>query len=90
MATELRESKKSTSTRRSEDEMIADLQAKIDAVESRIKERESRSSPVAKDFERFKKQAARFVQACFDNGRGDVANSVLGVLNVVERQVKDV
>ena len=67
--------------------MIAELQAKIEAVEERMKKRETKSSPLNKDFERFKKHASKFVQACVDNDRSDIANSVLGVMNVVERQV---
>ena len=76
------------SARRNEDEMIADLEAKILRVENRIKKREKTASPLYKDFERFKKQAARFTQACMDNQRADIVNTVLGAMNVVERQVK--
>lgn len=75
--------------RRSEDEMIAELEAKIEAVQERMKEREVKASPLNKDFGRFKKHAAKFIQACVENGRQDVANSLLGVMNVVERQVAD-
>lgn len=76
------------SGRRTEDEMIADLEAKIRQVEDRMKKREKTASPLFKDFERFKKQAAKFAQSCVDNGRGDVANTVLGAMNVAERQIQ--
>ena len=75
--------------RRSEDEMIADLQAKISEIEERKKLREIKLSPVAKDFERFKKHASRFVQACVDEHRNDLANSVLALINTLERQVHE-
>ena len=73
--------------RRSEDQQIADLESKIREVEERMKRKELRSSPIHKEFARFKKHAARFVQACADEGRPDITNSVLGVLAVTERQV---
>lgn len=76
------------SGRRSEDELIADLEAKIRQVEERMKKRDRTASPLYKDFERFKKHASKFAQSCIDNGRKDVANTVLGALNVAERQVQ--
>ena len=79
---------KNGSSRRSEDEMIADLEAKIRQVEDRMKKREKAASPLAKDFERFKKHAAKFAQSCVDNERTDVANTILGAMNVAERQVQ--
>ncbi|MEL6715342.1 MAG: hypothetical protein AAFP86_16305, partial [Planctomycetota bacterium] len=79
---------KGRSPRRSEDEMIAELEEKIRSIEERKRRKEHRQSPVAKDFERFKKHAAKFVQSCVDHERHDIANSVLGLLNTTERQVK--
>ena len=40
-----------------------------------------------KDFDRFKKHANKFVQSCVDHGRNDLANSVMALINTVERQV---
>lgn len=76
-----------TAQRRTEDQQIADLQSKIREVEERMKRKEIVSSPLHKEFARFKKHAARFVQSCADEDRADIANSVLGVLTVTERQV---
>lgn len=76
--------------RRSEDERIADLQAKIAEIEERKKLSELRTSPLMKDFERFKKHAAKFTQACVDLGRNDVANSLLAQMNTIERQVNTI
>lgn len=73
--------------RRTDDEQIADLQKKIEELEQRKKKMEARSSPVRKDFDRFKKHATKFVQACVDHDRNDLANTVLALLNTVERQV---
>jgi molecular chaperone GrpE (heat shock protein) len=77
----------SAAQRRTEDQQIADLESKIREVEERMKRKVIKASPLHKEFERFKKQAARFVQACTDEDRADIANSVLGVLSVTEKQV---
>ncbi len=74
-------------SRRTEDQQIADLESKIREVEERMKRKQIQSSPLHKEFARFKKHAARFVQACTDEERADIANSVLGILTVTERQV---
>lgn len=68
--------------------MIAELEERIRLIEERKKRKEIRESPVAKDFERFKKHAAKFVQSCVDNERNDIANSTLALMNTIERQVK--
>ena len=73
----------------SEDEKIAELNAKIAELERRQELQEIRQSPLKKDFDRFKKHAEKFIQSCIDNGRQDVANSVLGVVNVTRRQVEE-
>lgn len=78
-----------TRKRRSEDELIAELQAKIADIEKRKRLREVKASPLVKDFERFRKHADRFIQACADEDRTDISNSVLALLNTVERQVHD-
>jgi hypothetical protein len=76
-------------SRRTEDEMISDLEAKIREVESRIKRKEQRDQPVHQGFARFKKQASAFAQTALDGQRTDVANTVIGMLGVVERQLGD-
>lgn len=82
-------SPKPQTARRSEDEMISDLEDKIRQVESRMKRREQRDQPVHRSFAKFKKQASAFAQAALDEQRTDVANTVIGMLGVVERQLGD-
>lgn len=77
--------------RRDELEQILALEAKIKAVEARKERRRKRTeSPVLKDFEKLKKQLAQFAQICMDRQRGDIANSVLGFMTVLERQSREV
>lgn len=77
--------------RRNEQELIEELEAKIKEVQTRRERRIRRTeSPIAKDFERLKKQMARFVQACMDNQRADIANSALGFMTVLERQSREI
>ena len=66
----------------------AELQAKISEIEERKKRREVMQSPLLKDFDKFKKQAAKFTQACMDEGRKDVANSMMALMATMERQIK--
>ncbi|MGD2018277.1 MAG: hypothetical protein PVJ89_09185 [Planctomycetota bacterium] len=81
-------SRQQTTSRRTEDEMIAELEEKIRCVESRMKRKEDREQPVRKGFTRFKKHASAFAQLALDDQRTDVANTVLGMLGVVERQLE--
>ena len=77
--------------RRSEEELIEELEAKIREVEARKERRRRRAeSPIAKDFERLKRHMAKFTQACVDNDRNDIANSVMGFMTILERQAKEV
>jgi hypothetical protein len=77
--------------RRDELELIRQLEEKIKAVEARKEKRRKRTeSPIWKDFEKLKKQMARFTQLCMDHQRGDIANSVLGFMTVLERQSREV
>ncbi len=69
--------------------MISDLEAKIREVESRMKRKEQRDQPVHRSFTKFKKQAAAFAQTALDDQRTDVANTVIGMLGVVQRQLGD-
>lgn len=77
--------------RRDELELIRQLEAKIKQVEARKEKRKRRTeSPIWKDFEKLKKQMARFTQVCMDHQRGEIANSVLGFMTVLERQSREV
>jgi hypothetical protein len=77
--------------RRDELEQIRQLEAKIKSLEARREKRKRRTeSPVWKDFEKLKKQMARFAQICMDQQRADIANSVLGFMTVLERQSREV
>src|SRR5688572_21689575 len=77
--------------RRDELELIRQLEAKIKAVQARKEKRKRRTeSPVWKDFEKVKRQMARFAQICMDHQRADIANSVLGFMTVLERQSREV
>jgi len=77
--------------RRDELELIRQLEEKIKLVQARKEKRRKRTeSPIWKDFEKLKKQMARFTQLCMDHQRGDIANSVLGFMTVLERQSREV
>ena len=74
--------------RRSDDEIIEDLQARIRDIERRVEAKQRPDTAVLKDIPRLKKSLAKFSQLCMDNGRKDLSNSVLGFLATLEVQAK--
>jgi len=63
-------------TRRTDEEMIADLEAKISSIKGRIETKQRQDSPVIKKWKRVQKTLANFAQLAMDHDRADVANSV--------------
>ena len=75
--------------RRTDEEIVADLEAKIAELKQRQEQKERPDQAVLKELPKFRKKAAAFAQTCIDNGRGDVGNSVLAFLTVLERQANE-
>jgi len=61
--------------RRSEDQRIADLQAKIQKIKSRMEVRQRKDSPVLREVMRVQRVLRRFAQTAQDHGRSDLAMS---------------
>lgn len=76
--------------RRSDDQLIADYEAKIRELEERMKTTERVDAPVIKELPKLKKQMARFSQLAMDHGRADLSNSILAFLTTFEVQAKSV
>jgi hypothetical protein len=76
-------------TRRSDGEIIEDLQAKIEQLQQRIHKKERSDVAVVKELPRVKRTMARFMQLCLDNGREDLSNTVMAFLATLDRQAKD-
>ena len=74
--------------RRSDDQIINDLQGRIKQLEERIEARKRTDSPVLKEIPKVKKTLARFAQLCMDNHRGDLSNTILAFLSTLESQAR--
>ncbi len=81
---------KRTYRRRTEAEMIADLQAKIAKLESKMESEQRPDGEVLKQVGRVKKSLGKFAQLCVDNGRHDLSNSTLAFVATLERQAQDI
>jgi len=61
--------------RRSEDQRIADLEAKIHKIKARLEMKQRKDSPVLREVSRIQKVLRRFAQTAQDHGRADLAMS---------------
>ncbi len=80
---------KRTYTRRTDEEIVAELEAKIAQIKQKQEEKERPDKVVLKELPKFKKKASAIAQVCIDHGRGDVGNSILAFLTVLERQANE-
>ena len=71
--------------RRSDEELIQDLQDKIQRVEARIAAREREDAPVLKELTKLNRVLSRFAGMAQDHGRGDLSNMTLAFLSGLER-----
>ena len=61
--------------RRSEDQRIADLEAKIQKIKARVELKQRKDSPVLREVMRVQRVLRRFAQVAQDHGRSDLAMS---------------
>ena len=76
-------------TRRSEEDMIAELEAKISKIKERQEAKLRKDSPVLKKWGRVKSTLIKFSQLAMDHDRADVANSVTAFLAGTDRLVNE-
>jgi hypothetical protein len=74
--------------RRSDDEIIQDLQKRIQSIEARRLARDRGDAPVLKELPKVKRQLAKFAQVCMDHKRSDLSNTVMAFLSTLEVQAK--
>jgi hypothetical protein len=74
--------------RRTDDERIAELQGKIEALKARQVERESKVDPVLKEIPKIQRRLKRFALLANQNGRLDIANSVTAFVGGLERMLR--
>lgn len=80
---------KRTYVRRSDEELIRDLQDKIQRVEARIAAREREDAPVLKEIPKLGRHLRKFAQLATDHGREDLSNMALAFLSGLTRAGED-
>jgi hypothetical protein len=73
--------------RRSEDQRIADLEAKIQKIKARMEIRQRKDSPVLREVMRVQRVLRRFAQTAQDHGRSDLAMSTQAFAAGLDRLV---
>ena len=76
--------------RRTDDEIIADLESRIRKIENRVESKQRTDAAVLKDIPRVKRLLGKFSQLCMDHGRSDLSNSVLAFLATLENQARQI
>ena len=76
--------------RRSDDQIIHELQDRIKLIERRIEAKVRTDSPVLKEIPKVKRALARFAQLCMDHRRNDLSNTVLAFMATIEVQARQV
>jgi len=74
--------------RRTDDEIIVELQSRIKKIESRIESRTRPDSRLLKEIPKIKRSLARFSQLCMDHERTDLSNTVQAFLATLEQQAR--
>ena len=72
-------------TRRTDEELIGELQDKIKKVQERLESRHRKDSAVLKELPKVQRILKRFAQLAVDHGRADLSNSTLAFLAGLER-----
>lgn len=75
--------------RRSSEQKIADLQAKIAQLKARKERKEKKSDPILKEALKLHRRLKSFIQLALDQRRPDIANSALGFKANLERLVAE-
>jgi hypothetical protein len=75
-------------SRRSDEDLLGDLENKLSALKKKFREKNRPDAPALKEMKKVKKALTKFSQICVDNGRTDLANSVLAFLHTLEHQSK--
>lgn len=76
---------KRTYTRRTDDERIAELEAKLAKVKGRLAEKKLRESPIHRETKKVERTLRKYAQTAMDEGREDIANSTLAFLAGLDR-----
>ena len=71
--------------RRSDEERIAELQARIEALKAKKSARDRKDDPVLREIPKIQRRLRKFAQLAMDNTRPDIANSITAFNAGLER-----
>ena len=71
--------------RRTDDERIAELQAKIDELRVKVDAKKRQDLPVINQIPKIRRHLLKFAQLAIDHGREDISNSTRAFLAGLER-----
>lgn len=74
-----------TYRRRSEEERIADLEKKIEALKARQAVRDRKDDPILKEIPKVSRRLRKFAQLAMDHRRPDIANTSSGFAAALDR-----
>lgn len=75
--------------RRTDEEIINDLEKQVQRLESKMAQRGRSDMAVVKAMPRLKRNMTALSQLCIDNGRSDMANTILAFVNTITTQVQN-
>lgn len=76
--------------RRSDEELIQDLQEKIKRVEARMQAKKRTDAPVLKEVTKITRTLKKFAQMAADHDRGDLSNMTLAFISGLARAAEEV
>jgi molecular chaperone GrpE (heat shock protein) len=81
-------SAKRSSTRRSDEDRIAALQARIENLKNKLEQKTRPDQVVLREVPKLERKLRRFAQIAQENGRSDIANSTVAFMAGLERMVE--
>jgi len=75
--------------RRTPDEQIADLQAKIDHLQKQVESKSRPDLPVLKEIPKVQARLRKFAQFALSHGRADLANSTVAFIAGLDRTLDE-
>lgn len=75
-------------SRRTEDQRIADLEAQIERVKSRLEAKKQKDSPILREWTKTQRAVRAFIQAAAESGRNDLSLSAQAFLAGLERSIQ--
>jgi hypothetical protein len=76
-------------SRRTDEDRIKELEAKIAEIREREDTKKRKESPILRDADKLQRRLRKFAQLSAENDRLDIANSVTAWIASLERMVRD-